>query len=428
MARPLPTTKAQVSGHKFLRRRVEHGLVLGDIRMIHDPLARRRKALLFGGVGVAFLAVGSGMLAWLQPSPQPGDAPIVRSEQGQLFVDVNDTYHPVFNLASARIIAGQAAEAQTIGDEHLQEALLGSPVGIADAPGYLAAEGESPQQQWTACLAGKDEAPAAESPTSIGGQQVASQEVIVLAEPKQEGLGPERAALVDSEGTQWLITQEGRVALPDPSSTEGRVVRRAIGVEDSTHTWPVPPELLNAFAELPPLNFPADPPEVIDTGQGLWARTAEGVAELTPTQAEMLTGLGAKESAALPQEVAALADAPLNLNFPSASFSFLNPDDGWMCAGNEGDGVVVPAQAGTVALAGKAVAHRFGGLNAGGVGVDSGHGYHVVSPTGQRHEVKDKETLEALGTGVGARVPWEILRLLPEGSALSRDQALQVSS
>ena len=25
MARPLPTTKAQVSGHKFLRRRVEHG-------------------------------------------------------------------------------------------------------------------------------------------------------------------------------------------------------------------------------------------------------------------------------------------------------------------------------------------------------------------------------------------------------------------
>ena len=99
-----------------------------------------------------------------------------------------------------------------------------------------------------------------------------------------------------------------------------------------------------------------------------------------------------------------------------------------MCAANEGGGAVVPAQAGTVALAGESVAHRFGGLNAGGVGVDSGHGYHVVSPTGQRHEVKDKETLEALGTGVGAQVPWEILRLLPEGSALNREQALQVSS
>ena len=428
MARPLPTTKAQVSGHKFLRRRVEHGLVLGDIRMIHDPLARRRKALLFGGVGVAFLAVGSGMLAWLQPSPQPGDAPIVRSEQGQLFVDVNDTYHPVFNLASARIIAGQAAEAQTIGDEHLQEALLGSPVGISDAPGYLVAAGETPQQRWAACLAGKDEAPTTENPTSIGGHQVASQEVIVLAEPEQKSLGEERAALVESEGRQWIITEEGRVALPDSSSTEGRVVRRALGVDDSTHTWPVPPELLNAFAELPPLNFPANPPEVVDTGQSLWARTPEGVAELTPTQAEMLTGVGAKETTAMPQEIAALADAPLNLNLPSTSFRFLSPDDGWMCAGNEGGGAVVPAQAGTIALAGESVAHRFGGLNAGGVGVDSGHGYHVVSPTGQRHEVKDKETLEALGTGVGAQVPWEILRLLPEGSALNREQALQVSS
>ena len=428
MARPLPTTKAQVSGHKFLRRRVEHGLVLGDIRMIHDPLARRRKALLFGGVGIAFLAVGSGMLAWLQPSPQPGDAPIVRSEQGQLFVDVNDTYHPVFNLASARIIAGQAAEAQAIGDEHLQEALLGSPVGIADAPGYLAAASETPQQRWADCLAGKEESSGAENPTSIGGHQVAAQEVIVLAEPDQEGLGPERAALVETEGTQWLITQDGRTALPDPSSTQGRVVRRAIGVDDGTHAWPMPPELLNAFAELPPLNFPAQPPEVVDTGQGLWARTPDGVAELTPTQAQMLIGLGAQTATSTAQEIAALADVPLNLNLPSTTFRFVSPDDGWMCASNEGGGEVVPAQAGTVALAGEAVAHRFGGLNGGGVGVDSGHGYHVVAPTGQRHEVKDKETLEALGTGVGARVPWEILRLLPEGSALSRGQALQVSS
>lgn len=46
MARALPTTKAQVSGHKFLVRRLEHGLVFGDIRMIHDPLKRRRRALL----------------------------------------------------------------------------------------------------------------------------------------------------------------------------------------------------------------------------------------------------------------------------------------------------------------------------------------------------------------------------------------------
>ena len=47
MARALPTTKAQVSGHKFLLRRLEHGLVFGDIRMIHDPLKRRRRGRRF---------------------------------------------------------------------------------------------------------------------------------------------------------------------------------------------------------------------------------------------------------------------------------------------------------------------------------------------------------------------------------------------
>ena len=43
--RLLPTTRAQVSGHRFMRRRVEHGLIFGDIRMIHDPLASRQRVV-----------------------------------------------------------------------------------------------------------------------------------------------------------------------------------------------------------------------------------------------------------------------------------------------------------------------------------------------------------------------------------------------
>lgn len=425
MARPLPTTKAQVSGHKFLRRRVEHGLVLGDTRMIHDPLARRRKAMMFGGVGVAFLAVGSGLLAWLQPSPQPGDAPIVRSEQGQLFVDVNDTYHPVYNLASARIIAGKAADARTIGSEHLRKASLGTPVGISDAPGYLAAPGETPQRSWAACLAGRDEQPA-DNPTSIDGQQVAKEEVIVVADPPQKGFGEKRAALAETDGTQWLLTAEGRVRLPDAQSREGRVIRRGIGIGGSTHVWPVPAELLNAFAEQPPLTFPDTLPDIMDTGQVQWARTDGGVAELTATQADMLVSFGARRLAAAPHEVGALADAPLKFHLPTTTFEFVGPDKGWMCADSAGGGAMVSENPGTVALAGEGIADRFGGLSAGGVGVDTGHGYHVVSSTGQRHAVDNRELLEALGTGIGAEVPWEIIRLLPEASRLNRDEALRV--
>ncbi|TQE42760.1 hypothetical protein EJK80_10725 [Corynebacterium phoceense] len=68
MARLRPTTKAQISGHRFLQRRLEHGLVLGDIRMIHDPLARRSRAAWIS-VGLSVLiAAGAGLIAWLQPN------------------------------------------------------------------------------------------------------------------------------------------------------------------------------------------------------------------------------------------------------------------------------------------------------------------------------------------------------------------------
>ena len=33
MAKLLPTTRAQVSGHKFMRRRMEHGLILSLIHI-----------------------------------------------------------------------------------------------------------------------------------------------------------------------------------------------------------------------------------------------------------------------------------------------------------------------------------------------------------------------------------------------------------
>ncbi|WP_181896981.1 type VII secretion protein EccB, partial [Corynebacterium senegalense] len=92
--RLLPTTRPQVSGHRFMRRRVEHGLLFGDIRMIHDPLAARRRALLFGAVAVALLMAGAALFAWLRPNPDPGDAAILRDPADNLYVRVDGTAHP----------------------------------------------------------------------------------------------------------------------------------------------------------------------------------------------------------------------------------------------------------------------------------------------------------------------------------------------
>ena len=59
MARPLPTTKAQVSGHKFLRRRVEHGYLDEIADDLDDAIDRAvaaknaKKAVSIGVVGNA---------------------------------------------------------------------------------------------------------------------------------------------------------------------------------------------------------------------------------------------------------------------------------------------------------------------------------------------------------------------------------------
>src|SRR5699024_6691278 len=120
--------------HKFLVRRMQHALVLGDIWMIHDPLASRRRALIFGLVAVLLIALGSGFLSWLRPDPDPGEATLVRSEQSQLYVRVDYSLHPVANLVSARLILREAAAPVTIGTTAFDNSAPGTPLGILDAP------------------------------------------------------------------------------------------------------------------------------------------------------------------------------------------------------------------------------------------------------------------------------------------------------
>nr|WP_276848880.1 type VII secretion protein EccB [Corynebacterium pyruviciproducens] len=59
-----PTTKPQVSGYKFLVRRAEHGLIFGDARMIHDPLARMRRSVALGAIACVIFAVGPVRSPW----------------------------------------------------------------------------------------------------------------------------------------------------------------------------------------------------------------------------------------------------------------------------------------------------------------------------------------------------------------------------
>lgn len=418
----LPTTRAQVSGHRFLRRRVEHGLVFGDIRMIHDPLAARSRALLFGVVAVVMISLGAGLLAWLRPAADPGEAPILQAADGALFVRVDDRVHPVTNLASARLIAGGAggaggagaADPARVGESVLAGFERGVPVGIHPAPLVL---GEAPEETpaWSACYG------------DSAGTDTGTGTVTVAVGEHTNPLGGHRGVLATGAGADWLLTSAGRHRLPHRESPEGRTVRRALGITPQTPRWEPPVEVLNAVTELDPVILPDPlPGEVLDTRAGLWALLAEGIAPVTPAQAEVLAAHGVPHRVIPRAELADYPDTTWEPQLPPVAPLFLDPREVTVCA-TDGRVATLLSDTRPVRLSGSGVADEFRGGAGTAWAVDTGHGHHVVDTTGLRHPVPERADLAALGLGTPVAAPWSVLRLLPEGPPLSREAALQAS-
>ena len=90
------TTRLNVSGYRFLLRRMEHALVRGDVRMLDDPLRAQSLSLISGVILALIIVVVCAVLAFLRPSGALGSAPIVMMrDSGALYVRVGDIIHPV---------------------------------------------------------------------------------------------------------------------------------------------------------------------------------------------------------------------------------------------------------------------------------------------------------------------------------------------
>lgn len=411
--RLLPTTKTQVSGHRFMRRRVEHGLIFGDVRMIHDPLGSRRRALIFGLVAVALISGVMGLFAWMRPNPDPGDAPILRATDGNLYVRVDEAVHPVTNLTSARLIAGAPADPVRVGDEYLAAMERGVPVGIVTAPSMFApgdgSDATDITDVWSACTTGDA--------------------VVVRAGLAPAPLRETDAVLAVGDGREWVVTAAGRTLLPPPTTPEGRLLRRSLDIDAATPRWEPPAEVLDALRELPPYALPAPLPKVLRTEAGAWLLADGGVQPITPLQERVLLDASAA-AADVPRASLAQypdADPPLELRLPTTAPDWIDPLEAAICAGPDGGGGATDAEealAGAIALSGTSVATHFAGLTAGSVAVDSGHGYHVLAGNGLRHDAPDEATLEVIGAARRDEVAWPLLALLPEGEPLTRSAAL----
>jgi type VII secretion protein EccB len=481
---PAPvTTRAQVNGYRFLVRRLEHALIRGDSRMIHDPMRGQMRSLLVG-LTIAVLVCGAaGVLAFFKPMPNFGDSTIMFSKSsGALFVRIGDRLHPVLNLASARLISGKADVPKQVDDKFLNTVPLGPVVGIMGGPSAIHGGDDMAMSSWTVC--DSTQLPSATEP--VGPSTV---ETTVLAnDPVLDDnirvASPEQMLLTTAGGTTYLIYDGVRAAI-DPADP---VLHSALRLDDS-EIRQVSPGFLNSFPlvdPIVPITIPgAGEPtpylpatyrvgsilkSVDSRGDQLYIVLRDGLQRISVATADIIrysdpnsptVAEPASVSAALVSTVPIVHTLRVD-QYPTASPNFIH---------TERDQVVCMAwQRGAAAAAGTSrllVGNHLplpkdtkpvhlATADGGGPGLDDvyvkpGTGEYVratggapasraagqlfyVSDLGLRFQIHDAPTATALGV-VGVKepggtvetpqsAPWSVLALLPPGPELSQQAAL----
>ncbi len=227
----------KADGHRFLVRRMEHALVRRDFAMHDDALRTQSRSLVVGCVIAVLAVAGCAILALVKPHGAIGDEKIVMArETGALYVRIDDTLHPVLNLASARLVAGTAASPVAVGEADIARAKRGPQVGIPGAPATIGAPLTDPS--WTVC----------DDDLTV---------VVVGAAPSViDRLDRTRSVLVTPRGESAAPTYllyDGRRAEVDLRST---AVVRALRL-DGIVPLPVSRALLDLVPEVPAITAPA---------------------------------------------------------------------------------------------------------------------------------------------------------------------------
>jgi type VII secretion protein EccB len=478
------TTRAQVNGYRFLVRRLEHALIRGDSRMIHDPMRGQTRALVVGMVAAMVIAGGAGVLAFFKPTPNFGDATIILSQSnGELFVRIGDRLHPALNLASARLITGKSDPPKEVSDKFLNSVPLGPAVGIVGAPGSIHNGEDMSMSSWTVC--DSTQLPSVTEPAGA-----ASVETTVLANDPVLGDGlraasPQQMILTTAGDNTFLIYNGVRAAI-NPADP---ILSHALRLSDS-EVRPVSPGLLNSFPQVEPIvpitiegagepttYLPANYQvgallETVDSrGQQLYVALREGLQLISPATADIIrygnpqSPMSAEPTAISPALVSAvpIVHSLRVEHYPTGTPQFVHTDpDSVMCMSWQ------RANSATDATSRLLIGHRLpmpedakpvplATADGGGPGLDSvylkpGTGEYVqatgdesgsqakgqlfyVSDVGLRFHIQDAPTATALGL-VGTKqqsgsstetplpAPWSVLSLLPAGPDLSQQAAL----
>ncbi len=455
-----PTSRLHISGYRFLRRRLECALLRRDpaaLGTVNELLPAQGFALLTGSMVAALAVAGCAVLGTLRPQSVLGDAPVaLAQESGALYARVDDVWHPVLNLASARLVLGSKVSPQLVHESALAHAKRGPLLGIPGAPADLGEPLAPEDTTWTVC---DSRGSVASTTTAVVGS---------TAGPLIHRLAVDETVLAASDaGAPIYLLYRGQRAVVDPADP---VVARALRLEGH-RPRPVSRTLLNALPEAPPIAVPpiADADgrrssavpgfpvgsvlRVVRAGSDeYYVALAGGVQRVGQVAADLLRfsdSRGTRGIAAVAPDV--IGDSPtLNVlpvnTFPDRASAPLQDDDATLCASwiaghagaqvwlSAGRGLPLPAGQAPITLtqadnggsaldgvylpAGRSAYVRSAGLT----GADTRAGArYLITDGGVRFGIHDDEAARALGLpAVAAGAPWPVLAALPQGPELSR--------
>ncbi|MGF2943977.1 type VII secretion protein EccB [Mycobacterium sp. Lab-001] len=452
------TTKVQVSGWRFLLRRLEHAIVRRDTRMFDDPLQFYSRSVALGVAVAVLILVGALAMAYFKPQGKLGSGSLfVDRGTNQLYLMVAGQLHPVYNLTSARLVLGNPADPTTVKSAELAKLPKGQTIGIPGAP-YATPVTLGSSSVWALC----DTVSKADTinPTL---------QTAVLAEPllidsSIDPILPHEALLASYRGKDWVITSRGRHA----TDLGDRPMTFAVGISGDAKPSPLSPAMFNALPDagswqLPPIPDAGSPNTLglpqelvigsvlqihVNAGPRYFVVLSDGVA---PVNANTAAALRAIESyglvvppAVVPNVIVQVPEVVYNSPLPDEPVKIVSrPQDPTLCwswerkAGEQspktavltGRHLPLPASAmstGIRQIQGTATVYTDGGKY---VQIQSpdpryGEALYYIDPQGVRFGLPDQQTASALGLSAPKTAPWEVVRLLVDGPVLSKKSAL----
>jgi type VII secretion protein EccB len=452
------TTKVQVSGWRFLLRRVEHAIVRRDTRMFDDPLQFYSRSVSLGILVAVLILVGAGLLAFFKPAGKLGGSSLLTDRAtNQLYVLISGQLHPVYNLTSARLILGNPSSPAAVKTSELSKLPLGQTIGIPGAPYATPVSGGS-ASNWALCDT------VTRANTTTPSVQTAILAMPVLVDSSTDPLDANEAVLASYQGRSWIVSEKGRhlIDLTD------RALTSAMGIPVTAKATPLSEGMFNALADLglwqlPPIpgaggpNTFGLPPDLVigavfqihtDKGPQHYVVLPDGIAQVNATTANALRATQSHGLVAPPSVVSsAVVRIPERVYaspLPDEALKILNrPDEPTLCwawerrAGDQspktqvltGRHLPIPPStmnSGIKQIRGTSTIYIDGGKYVTLQSPDPRYGesLYYVDPEGVRYGLQDAEAAKALGLSSPKTAPWEVVRLLVEGPVLSKDAAL----